>query len=248
MFVLAQQHPTVPSLSKLDSQNRSLPATETGAESYKEQFLPGNRDTAASTRSDALPNSVRQETTEEGTVPRTDVPRTDVPRTDVPRMDVPRADVPMKQRDVIAGRASESVDEVRPQAKSNKNLKTSEYGAYFTPLTNTQPTSTPSVAADKPVRQSTSDRAGQSVSPSATGQTEAYVGTNKKNRNRYSEPGTDNVVYERFSPSGRNTGVPAERSASSVQPSTPTDAGTQLTDMGISNGSSEPFASQQGSC
>ena len=61
--------PDSPSLSKLDSQNRSLPATETGAESYKEQFLPGNRDTAASTRSDALPNSVRQETTEERMFP-----------------------------------------------------------------------------------------------------------------------------------------------------------------------------------
>lgn len=215
--------PDSPTLSKRDSQYRSLPAPETGADVDTEQSLPGNRDTAASTRSDALPNSVRQETTEERSTSR--------------------MDIPPKQRDVVASRTPVSVDDARPQTKSNKNLKTDEYGASSTPLINNQSISTPSVAVDKPVRQSVSDRAGQSVDESATGQIEEYAGSSKKkNRNRSVEPGTGTIAYDRTTPSGNKSGVSPDRSANPTQLSTPTNAGTQTADKVTNRSSSEPLS------
>ena len=130
--------PDSPTLSKLDSQYRSQPAPETGAEIQAEQPLPGNLDTVASTRSEALPHSVRPETTDERTTSR--------------------MDIAPKQRAVVAGRTSVAVDDTRGQTKSNKNLKTAEYGASSTPLTNNQSISEPSVATNKPVRQSASEQ------------------------------------------------------------------------------------------
>jgi hypothetical protein len=128
--------PDSPTLSKLNSQYRSQPAPEIGSDSREEQQAPGNQDTVASTRSETLPNAVRQEATDEQTTRR--------------------MDIPPKQRDVVAGRTSVPVDDARTQTKSNRNLKTDKYGAFSTPLTNKQPISAPSVAASEPVRRTTS--------------------------------------------------------------------------------------------
>lgn len=127
--------PGGPVLSTPDSQYRAQPAPqESGRQG--EQPLPGNQDKAIGTRSDAFSSSVRLETTGERTTRRMAMPPT--------------------QRDGIAGRTSVPTDNARPQTKSNTNLKTDEYGAFSTPLTNNQPRTAPSVAATEPVRQSAS--------------------------------------------------------------------------------------------
>ncbi|WP_018619716.1 hypothetical protein [Spirosoma luteum] len=128
--------PNRSALSTLDSQYRSQPAPQAESDIQANQPLPGNQDTVASTGSDALLNSGRQETTDERATQQ--------------------MDSPPKQRDVIANRTSVSVGDARTQTKSSKNLKTDKYGASSTPLTINQPSSTPSAVASEPVRQSAS--------------------------------------------------------------------------------------------
>ena len=57
--------PNRSALSTLDSQYRSQPAPQAESDIQANQPLPGNQDTVASTGSDALLNSGRQETTDE---------------------------------------------------------------------------------------------------------------------------------------------------------------------------------------
>ncbi len=202
-----------PTLSKLDSQYRSQPAPQTGSDIQAEQLMPGYGDTAASTHSNGLPNSVGQETTDERTTQR--------------------LDIPPQQRDAIAGQISVPVDNARTQSKSNINRKTDEYGASSTPLTNTQPISAPSVAASESVRQSAVEQPKEYIATRSRTSSESSPINATDNRNRAK---TDRNGYARNRSITTQVGSPSSSYGQLDKPTQqPPGTTTQPSDQGNVN-------------